>query len=99
MLEILCKNLKILIINCIYKTNKYKILLLIICEIIFLDTTFIVDFVFLDKEIKNYYNGMLYYLIYLYNSLKLSFSRVIVIDQNLVLIKAIDDRLSRRAKI
>jgi len=31
-------------------------LLLIICEITFLDTTFIVDFVFLNKEIKSYYD-------------------------------------------
>jgi len=63
MLEILCKNLKIFIIKYIYKINKYKILLLIICEIIFLDTTFIVDFVFLNKKIKSYYDEVLYYLI------------------------------------
>jgi len=56
MLEILCKNLKILIINCIYKTNIYKILLLTICEIIALEIIFIVDFVFIKKENKNYYN-------------------------------------------
>lgn len=56
MLEILCKNLNILIINCIYKTNIYKILLLTICEIIALEIIFIVDFVFIKKENKNYYN-------------------------------------------
>jgi len=56
MLEILCKNSKILIINCIYKTNKYKLLLLTICEIIVLDIIFIVDFVFIEKENKNYYD-------------------------------------------
>ena len=56
MLKILCKNLKILIINCIYKTNKYKILLLTICEITFVSITFIVNFVFLNKKIKSYYN-------------------------------------------
>jgi len=51
-LEILCKNLKILVINCIYKTNKYKILLFTICKVIVLDTIFIVDFVFIKKRIK-----------------------------------------------
>ncbi len=56
MLEILCKNSKILIIYCIYKTNIYKILLLTICEIIALDIIFIVNFVFVKKENKNYYN-------------------------------------------
>lgn len=56
MLEILCKNPKILIIDRIYKTNKYKMSLLTICEVIFLNTMFIVNFVFLDKEIKSYYD-------------------------------------------
>jgi len=56
MLEILCKNLEILIINYIYKTNKYKILLFTICKIIVLNTIFIVNFVFINKENKNYYN-------------------------------------------
>ncbi len=56
MLEILCKNLKILIINYIYKINKYKILLFTICKIIVLDTIFIVDFVFIEKQNKNNYN-------------------------------------------
>jgi len=56
MLKILCKNSKVLIMNCTYKTNKYKMLLLTICEVTFLGTTFIVGFVFLDKETKNYYD-------------------------------------------
>ncbi len=99
MLKILCKNSKILIIDCIYKTNKYKMLLLTICEIILLNTIFIVDFVFLDKEIKNYYNWILYYLIYLYSSLKLFSSRVIVIDRNLILIEIIDNCLFKCVEI
>ena len=56
MLEILCKNPKMLIMNCTYKTNKYKMSLLTICEVIALDTTFIVDFVFIEKENKDYYD-------------------------------------------
>jgi hypothetical protein len=69
--------------------------LFIICEIIFLDITFIVNFIFLNKEIKSYYNEMLYYLIQLYNNLELFIFRVIVIDQDLALIKVINDYLSK----
>ncbi len=55
-LVILCKNLKILIINYIYKINKYKILLFTIYKIITLDTIFIINFIFIKKKNKNYYN-------------------------------------------
>ena len=45
---------KIILINCIYKTNRYKILLLIIIEIIVLNITFYVAFYFIKGE--NYSN-------------------------------------------
>ncbi len=53
MLETLRKNLKILSINCIYKRNKYKILLLTICEIIFLNIIFVCNLILLNKKIKS----------------------------------------------
>lgn len=56
-------------------------LLLTICDIIFLDTTFIVNFVFIEKKIKNYYNWMLYYLVQLYSSLELSLLLEICIER------------------
>jgi len=56
MLEILCKNPKVLIMNCTYKTNKYKMPLLTICEVTALGTTFIVGFAFIEKENKDYYD-------------------------------------------
>ena len=36
-IETLCKNFEVLIINCIYKINKYKIFLLTIIEHIIID--------------------------------------------------------------
>ncbi len=46
---------KIILINCIYKTNRYKMSLLIIIEIIVLNTTFYVAFYFIkDKNYSDY---------------------------------------------
>jgi len=42
--------------DCIYKINKYKISLLTIVEHISIGFTFIVDFAFLEKKTKKYYN-------------------------------------------
>ncbi len=92
MLEILCKNSKVLIMDCTYKTNKYKMPLLTICEVIALGTTFIVDFVFIEKENKDYYDWVLYYLNQLYASLGLTRPRIIAIDRDLALMEAIDHR-------
>ena len=55
-IETLCKNFEVLIINCTYKTNKYKMSLLTIIEHIVINFTFIVNFVFLIKETANYYD-------------------------------------------
>ena len=56
MIKTLCKNFEILIMNCTYKMNKYKMFLLTIIEHIVIDFTFIINFVFLIKEIANYYD-------------------------------------------
>ncbi len=46
---------KIILINIIYKTNKYKILLLIIIKIIILNIIFNIAFYFIkDKNYNNY---------------------------------------------
>ncbi len=54
--EILSKISEILIMNCTYKTNKYRMPLLIICEFTSLGTTFIVGFVFIEKKTTKYYD-------------------------------------------
>ena len=85
-IKTLYKNFKILIINCIYKINKYKMLLLTIIEYMIINFTFIVNFTFLIKEIANYYDWILNYLKTLYVDLKFINFCVIVINQNLILI-------------
>ena len=56
MIEVLCKNFEVLIMNCTYKTNKYKMFLLTIIKHIVIDFTFIINFVFLIKKTANYYD-------------------------------------------
>ena len=69
MMEVLCKNPEVLIMDCTYKTNKYKMPLLTICGVTSSGTTFIVGFAFLHEEIKEYYDWVLYHLVQLYISL------------------------------
>ena len=46
---------EIILMDCIYKTNRYKMSLLIIIEIIALNTTFYVAFCFMKDENYNDY--------------------------------------------
>jgi len=55
MQKLLCLNMKILTMNCIYKTNKYKMSLFIIIEIIVLNIIFYVVFCFMKSENYNDY--------------------------------------------
>ena len=53
--SLLRANSYIFIMNCTYKTNQFKLLLLIICDITPLNITFYVGFVFqFEKKEKNY---------------------------------------------
>jgi len=55
MQRLLHNYLEILIINCIYKTNKYKMFLLIIIEVTCLNIFFFVVFYFIkSKNFNNY---------------------------------------------
>ena len=50
--KILIKNFEIIIMNCTYKINKYKMSLLVIMSHTILSTSFYIDFAFLKKEKK-----------------------------------------------
>ena len=50
--KILCKNFEIVMMNCIYKINRYKMSLLSIVDHISLSTTFYIVYVFLANEKK-----------------------------------------------
>ncbi len=50
MQKLLCENFKILIMNCIYKINKYKMLLLIIIDVTSLNIFYYIVFCFMKDE-------------------------------------------------
>ena len=53
------ENLEIILMNCIYKINKYKMPLLIFIEIIFLNISFYAGFCFMKNKIINDYTWIL----------------------------------------
>ncbi len=83
-------NYEILIMNCIYKINKYKMLLMIIFDQIALHKIFYVAFCFMTKEKQNDYVWIMKQLKALYKKLKLSDSTIFVIDMKRDKISAID---------
>ncbi len=77
---ILKANYEVLVMNCIYKTNKYKMSLFIISDQIALHKNFYVVFCFMTKEKQNDYVWVLQQLKRLYAKLKISDSTVLIID-------------------
>ncbi len=89
--EILLKiNYEILIMNCTYKTNRYKFSLLIISEQTTMNINFYVTFCFMQKKITTDYNWILQQLRALYAKLKLLESIVIMTNMKKEVMTAID---------
>ncbi len=78
--DMLICNSKILIMNCIYKINHYKMLLLIIIKVITLNIFFFVEFCFMTVEKTANYMWVLKQLKLLYIKFNLFDSTVILID-------------------
>jgi len=78
--DMLICNSKILIMNCIYKINHYKMLLLIIIKVIALNIFFFVEFCFMTVEKTVNYMWVLKQLKLLYIKFNLFDSTVILID-------------------
>lgn len=78
--DMLICNSKILIMNCIYKINHYKMLLLIIIKVIALNIFFFVEFCFITVEKTVNYMWVLKQLKLLYIKFNLFDSTVILID-------------------
>ncbi len=57
--KLLKNNWEVLLMNCIYKINRYKLLLLVIVDHISLSTIFYVDFAFLTRETEKNFSWML----------------------------------------
>jgi len=87
--DMLKRNSEILIMNCIYKINHYKMLLLIIIEVIALNIFFFIEFCFMKVEKTANYVWVLKQLKLLYTELNLSNSTVILTDCKRDLINAL----------
>ncbi len=89
------RNSEILIMNCIYKINRYKMSLLIIIEIIALNIFFFVNFCFIATKKTSDYVKVLKQLKLLYIKLRLSHSIMILINCERDLINAFRSVFSR----
>jgi len=87
--ELLQSNGEILLMNCTYQTNKFKLPLLDILGVTALNTTYYVGFCFMVKEEREDYVWVLQNLRALYNSLGIEAPKVIVTDRELALMNAI----------
>jgi hypothetical protein len=92
--SILKNNYEVLIMNCIYKTSKYKMSLMIINDQIAMHINFYVDFCFMNKKTMTNYCWILSQLKALYAQLESSDSTVIVIDMKRELMHVIAKKLS-----
>ncbi len=82
-------NHEALIMNCIYKTNRYRMFLFVITDQTKLNIIFYVAFVFMIKKHLSNYEWILQQLKTLYVKLSLSFLTIFVIDCEKALINAI----------
>lgn len=89
MQKLLHENFKILIMNCIYKINKYKMLLLIIINITSLNIFYYIIFCFMKDKSFNDYVWVMKTLKWLYKKLVLSFSEIILSDDDKILASVI----------
>ena len=88
--ELFTVNYEILIMDCIYKTNRYKMLLLAIVEHTSLDTTFYVAFAFLFDKTEEDFRWVIKQLKKLYRKLRLSSLNVVVTNRDVGLINALE---------
>jgi hypothetical protein len=82
-------NWKVLVIDCIYKTNKYFMLLCIISEVIVLNIIFYINFAFFSSEITATFEWMLQQILEMYQELNIFNSLFIDTDCEINLINVI----------
>ncbi len=87
--EFLKNNWKVLLMNCTYKINKYKLSLFVIVDYISLSITFYVDFAFLTKETEKNYIWMLETFQKYFEQKNIFISDVLMTNRNLKLINAL----------
>ncbi len=89
MQELLCEYYEVLVMNCTYKTNKYKMSLLIITGVTALNITFYVAFCFMKGENYGDYEWVMKALMRLYNYLDLSYSTTMIFNGDKALSSAL----------
>ena len=89
-MDILCKNFEVLIMDCTYKTNKYGMPLLDIVGHTSIGTTFYIGFAFIYGEKEEVYRWVLQQLKELYKTLGLRDPAVVVTDCDEALINALE---------
>ena len=90
-MEILKENSEVLLMDCTYKTNKYKLSFLIIVEHTCLSTNFYVGFAFVAKEQEKDFVWILTALKDYFSQNKIVVPEVIVTDRDMGLIRAVLD--------
>ena len=83
------ENHEVLLINYTYKINKYKMLLLIIIEVISLNIIFYVNFCFMKEERHNDYIWVLKALKRLYDHFNLSYFEIVLFNDDKTLTSAL----------
>lgn len=78
--KILKYNYKVLLINTIYKTNKYKMYLIIISKITLLNISYYIAFAFIFKEIYKVYKWLLKSIQNFYKYFNIPNLNIILID-------------------
>ena len=99
LLQLLQQYSKVLLMDCTYKTNRFNMLLLDILGSTGLGKTFYVAFIFLSGETEEDYHAGLKMLGDIIKRREIESPKVIVTDQDLGLIKAVDTVFSNTANL
>ncbi len=97
--QILQSNFEILIMNCTYKTNRYRMFLFVIIDQTAINIIFYVAFVFMCQKKMTNYIWVLLQLKNLYVKLSLLFSMIMTIDCEKALTNAIKLKFSQTSHV
>ena len=89
--KILSQNSKILIIDCTYKINRYKMRLMTIADQTGLRTTFLISFGFIFNEKESNYAWVIEQIESLYRSLDLKNFEIVITNRDKTLVNALNE--------
>ena len=97
--KILSQNSEVLIMDCTYKTNRYKMPLMTIAGQTSLETTFLIGFGFIFNEKESNYAWVIEQIKSLYRSLGLKDSNVVVTDRDEALVNVLNNGYPDASKL